>query len=484
MSKTSRSNCIARRSLALAMTLAVLALATAIASAKSTRPNFIVVFCDNLGYGDVGCFGSTHHRTPNLDQMAAEGMRLTSFYSTSGVCTPSRASLLTGCYPRRVGLDRTEPDGAVLRPVSPNGLNPSEVTVAEVLKKAGYHTACIGKWHLGDQLEFLPTRQGFDSYYGIPYSDDMTPRAGRNWPPLPLLRNERVIEAPTDRNLLTRRLTEEAVRIIRDPTVRPFFIYLAQAMPGSTQRPFASEPFQGRSANGPYGDSVEELDWSMGRILDAVHGAGLTDHTLIIWTSDNGAPRRNPPQGSNAPFSGWGYSTAEGGMRVPCIAWWPGRVPAHSTCTELTTTMDLLPTLAHLGNTPAPSDRTIDGHDIWPLLAGQPAARSPYDAFYYYYMDQLQAIRCGRWKLYLALTAQRTNLQGATRPSAARLYDLNTDPMEKHNLIAENPIVVARMTALADKARTDLGEGARRGRGQRPVGHLEHPRPLTLANSQ
>lgn len=219
MSKTSRSNRIAGRSLAIAGTLAVLALATALASAKSTRPNFIVVFCDNLGYGDVGCFGSTHHRTPNLDQMAAEGMRLTSFYSTSGVCTPSRASLLTGCYPRRVGLDRTEPDGAVLRPVSPNGLNPNEVTVAEVLKKAGYHTACIGKWHLGDQLEFLPTRQGFDSYFGIPYSDDMTPRAGRNWPPLPLLRNERVIEAPTDRNLLTRRLTEEAVRIIRDPTV-------------------------------------------------------------------------------------------------------------------------------------------------------------------------------------------------------------------------------------------------------------------------
>ena len=297
-------------------------------AASPLQPNFIVFLCDNLGYGDIGCFGSPVHRTPHVDRLAAEGMRLTSFYAASGVCTPSRAALMTGCYPRRVGLHLTQPDGAVLRPVSPNGLNPDELTIAEVLKAAGYATACIGKWHLGDQAEFLPTRQGFDEFFGIPYSDDMVENRERGWPPLPLMRDHAVIRSPVDRNLLTQRYTEEAIKFITANRQRPFFLYLPQAMPGSTARPFASPRFQGRSANGPYGDSVEELDWSTGEILDTLRDLQLNHRTLIVWTSDNGAPQRRPAQGSNRPLRGWGYTTWEGGMRVPCIIRWPGQIPA------------------------------------------------------------------------------------------------------------------------------------------------------------
>ncbi|HEU5115934.1 MAG TPA: sulfatase, partial [Isosphaeraceae bacterium] len=373
------------------------------------RPNFIVILCDNLGYGDVGCFGSKKNSTPRIDRMAREGIKLASFYSTSGVCTPSRASLLTGCYPRRVGLHRTQPDGIVLRPVSPNGLNPEEVTIAEVLKRGGYSTACVGKWHLGDQPTFLPTRQGFDTFFGIPYSDDMTANPDRGWPPLPLMQDETVIEAPVDRSTLTRRYTEEAITYLEKHKEKPFFLYLAHAMPGSTNRPFASESFQGRSANGPYGDSVEEIDWSTGQILDALARLDLDQRTLVIWTSDNGAPRRDPPQGSNAPLGGWGYTTQEGGMRVPCIARWPGRIPAGKSSDQLTTSMDLLPTFARLANVDLDPDRPIDGHDITPILTAKPEARSPYDAFYYYAADRLDAVRSGRWKLFLANSEARTS---------------------------------------------------------------------------
>ena len=323
-----------------------LAVYCGVISADDTPPNFVVILCDNLGYGDIGCFGSSLHRTPHIDRMANEGMRLTSFYSTSGVCTSSRASLLTGCYPRRVGLGRTDPDGDVLRPVSRNGLHPDEITLAEILQRCGYVTACIGKWHLGDQPPFLPTRQGFDSYYGIPYSDDMTADVDSSWPELPLLRNELVVEAPADRATLTKRYTQEAVRFLEEQRHQPFFLYLAHAMPGSTNRPFASEDFRGRSTSGPYGDSLEEIDWSTGEILATLRQLQLDDRTLVVWTSDNGAPHRDPPQGSNRPLGGWGYTTREGGMRVPCIARWPGKIPDGSECHELASMMDLLPTFA------------------------------------------------------------------------------------------------------------------------------------------
>ena len=449
------------------------------------KPNFIMIFCDNLGYGDIGCFGSSKHRTPHIDRLAHEGMKFTDFYASSGVCTPSRASLMTGCYPRRVGLHLTEPDGAVLRPVSPNGLSPDEITMAEVLKEAGYRTACIGKWHLGDQPKFLPTRQGFEYFFGIPYSDDMTPREGQPWPPLPLMRNETVIEAPVDRNLLTRRCTEEAIRFITENKDVPFFLYLPHPMPGSTRAPFASPEFQGRSTNGAWGDAIEEIDWSTGEIARTLNELGLDERTLVVWTSDNGAPRHQPPSGSNAPLSGWGYTTDEGGMRIPCVMRWSGTIPAASVCSEISSTMDLLPTFAAIGGGILPGDRILDGKDIRPLLLGTEGATSPHEAFYYYYLDQLQAVRSGRWKLFLPLENRRTNLRAdrAATPTEARLYDLRSDISESHNVAQQYPGVVQRLLALAEVAREDLGDGDQSGKNQRLVGNSPNPRPLVKASN-
>ncbi len=431
------------------------------AGAATEPPNIVLIVCDNLGYGDVGCYGSTVHRTPRLDRMAAEGMRFTHFYVTSGVCTPSRASLVTGCYPRRVNMHVSDTGGKVLQPVSPKGLHPDEITVAETLKAAGYATSIIGKWHLGDQPEFLPTRQGFDEYLGIPYSDDMTQREGKPWPPLPLMRNETVIEAPADRDLLTKRYTEAAVDFMERHGDRPFFLYMPQAMPGSTRAPFASEDFRGKSANGPYGDSVEELDWSTGVILDALKRLELEDHTLVIWTSDNGAPRRNPPQGSNLPLKGWGYDGSEGAMRVPCIARWPDRIPAGVTCHELCSTLDFHPTFAALAGTNPPGDRHLDGYDMQRLLWGVPETKSAYKVFYYYDGPRLHAVRSGPWKLYLG--------------DAPQLFNLVTDVDEQHDVAAGHPKVVLQLQKFVAAARLDLGDGAEVGSGQRPAGWVDEP---------
>jgi len=434
-------------------------------------PNLVFIFCDNLGYGDVGCFNpDAKQPTPRIDRMAAEGRKFTHCYAAAPVCTPSRAALVTGCYPRRVGLDVT-PDGWVLRPVSQNGLNPNETTIAELLKQQGYATACIGKWHLGDQPPFLPTRQGFDYYLGIPYSDDMTARDSRpSWPPLPLMENEKVIEAPVDRNLLTKRYTQRAIRFIEAHQEGPFFLYLPQAMPGSTAAPFASEAFRGKSDNGPWGDSVMELDWSVGEILDAVERFGLAENTLVIWTNDNGAPAPDRRGGSNLPLKGNAYSVAEGGMRVPFIARWPGRIPAGTVCREVITLMDMVPTLAHLAGSEVPDDRIIDGHDIRPLLFGESGATSPTKAFFYYHVDQLRAVRSGPWKLYLPHAGRRRSA-----PASLQLYDLLEDPKEKRNLAEERLEVVERLKALLDDAREDLGEGDRKGANVRPVGSVEDP---------
>lgn len=446
-------------------------------------PNLIVLLCDNLGYGDIAPFGSTVHRTPELDRMAREGLRLTHLYAASGVCTPSRAALMTGSYPRRVNLHRNARGGAVLQPVEPIGLHPAEETIAELLRERGYATAMIGKWHLGDQAPFLPTRQGFESYLGVPYSDDMTPREGQPWPDLPLMRNEEVIEAPVDRDQLTRREAEAAVRFIQEHRERPFFLYVAHAMPGSTRTPYSSPAFRGRSRNGAWGDAVEELDWAAGQILAAVRAAGLAENTLVLWTSDNGAPRRDPVQGSNRPLGGWGYTTSEGGMRVPGIVWAPGRVPAGRESTELTTLMDLLPTFVRLAGARPPANR-IDGRDIWPLLAGEPGARSPHESFLYYHGDQLQAVRSGPWKLHLALPARATGTAGkAAGPRPARLHDVTRDPAESEDLAARHPEVVARLERAAEAARVELGDTDRPGRGQRPAGWVAEPRPLRLPAS-
>jgi len=475
--RTHRLDRVARFLVASALSLTCLPAA----AEDAARPNFILIVCDNLGYGDLGINGSKLHRTPHVDRLAREGMRMTSFYVTAGVCTPSRASLMTGCYPRRVGMHWNERDGWVLRPVSPYGLHPQEVTVAEILKRRGYATAIIGKWHLGDQPEFLPTRQGFDTYFGIPYSDDMTAgkskqRAG--WPPLPLLRDEKVAQAPADRNTLTKRYTAEAIRFIEAHRDEPFFLYLPHAMPGSTKAPFASEAFRGKSANGPYGDSVEELDWSTGELLAALRRLDLERRTMIVWTSDNGAPRRNPPQGSNKPFTGWGYSTSEGAHRMPCFVHWPGKVPAGSVCNELATSMDLLPTFAHLAGAKLPEDRIIDGRDIRDLLLAREGATSPHEAFYYYHGRQLQAVRDRRYKLYLPLQKKLRGSQDSGKPGDAELYDLIEDPKETTNLAEKRPQIVERLLKLAAQARRDLGDLNQPGRNQRPRGEVKDPEPL------
>lgn len=276
-------------------------------------PNVIVILCDNLGYGDIGCFGSKLHRTPNLDQMAAEGMKFTDLYAASGVCTPSRAALLTGCYPPRVDMHKSDTGGAVLQPVSPKGLSPDEITIAELLKTKGYATTIIGKWHLGDQLPFLPTRQGFDSFYGIPYSDDMTPREGKPWPDLPLMCDEVVIDAPVDLNTATRLYTLEAIRFIAENRQRPFFLYLPQAMPGSTRAPYASDTFRGKSENGPWGDSIEELDWSTGQILKTLELLQLKEQTLVIRDKRQWCP--TPESCSGIKRATQGLGVHHGGRR-------------------------------------------------------------------------------------------------------------------------------------------------------------------------
>ena len=369
-------------------------------------------------------------------------------------------------------MDHTEPDGLVLRPVSHNGLNPEEITVAELLKTRGYATACIGKWHLGDQMPFLPTSQGFDYYLGIPYSDDMVARESQpTWPPLPLMECERVIDAPVDRNLLTKRYTERAIRFMEEHHDVPFFIYLPHAMPGSTAAPFASEAFRGKSANGPWGDSVEELDWSTGEILDSLKRLGLDEETLVIWTNDNGAPAPDRRGGSNLPLKGNAYSVAEGGMRVPLIARWPGRIGAGTVCREVITLMDVHPTLARIAGAELPVDRVVDGHDIRPLLFGEPGATSPTEAFFYYFVNELQAVRSGPWKLYLPQPGKK-GLAGSLQ-----LYNLVEDPQEVRNLAGERPELVAKLESLFELARQDLGELDRRGASVRPVGRVEAPTP-------
>ena len=449
------------------------------------RPNVVLIFVDNFGNGDLGCFGSTLHRTPHVDRLAKEGLKLTSFYVSSGVCTPSRASLMTGCYPRRINMHVNGANGAVIRPLDPRGLNPDETTIAEVLGSAGYATGIFGKWHLGDQPEFLPTRQGFDEFFGIPYSDDMTKdKLPAIWPELPLMRGERVIEAPPDRDFLVKRCTDEVVSFIERHREQPFFVYVPHTMPGSTPHPFSSPAFRGNSRNGAYGDAVEELDWSTGQILAALDRLQIAKKTLVIWTSDNGAVQRNPPQGSNAPYRGHGYDTSEGAMRMPCVVRWPGKIPAGQTCDELCSTMDWLPTLATISGAALPR-QPIDGGDISSLLFGEAGAKSHWDeqGFAYYFMDQLQAVRSGPWKLYLPIAGKYLNLgrKTAPDPSTLQLFDVRHDVHEDHEVAAEHPDVVAQLMKMADKIRAEIGDSNQVGKGQRPAGAVANPRPLLLA---
>ena len=445
--------------------------------AAAAAPNYVLIFCDDLGYGDLGCYGSAKNRTPRIDAMAKEGMRFTSFLSSSPVCTPSRASLLTGCYARRVGMHEDFTGHWVLIPRSRRGMHADEWTLPEILKAKGYATACIGKWHLGDQPPHLPTAHGFDEYYGIPYSNDMA-SARRGDPPLPLVQDTKVIEAPANQATLTKRYTREAIQFIERNKSKPFFLYLPHTFPHLPL--FASKEFHGKSANGRYGDSVEEIDWSTGKILDALKQHGLDKNTLVIFTSDNGSNGRNG--GSNAPLSGAKGGTMEGGMRVPMIARWPGRIPAGGTCNELSSTMDFLPTFAALSGGLLSANK-IDGHDITPLLTGTKGAASPYEVFYYYRRRQLQAVRWGDWKWHLPLANTfpnwtTANQKGRGRPG--KLVDLKTDLAEKVDVTAANPKVMAKMRELVAQAEATLGNEDRQGKEQRPATTLKSSKPMVL----
>ena len=445
--------------------------------AAAAAPNYVLIFCDDLGYGDLGCYGSAKNRTPRIDAMAKEGVRFTSFLSSSPVCTPSRASLLTGCYARRVGMHEDFTGHWVLIPRSRRGMHADEWTLPEILKAKGYATACIGKWHLGDQPPHLPTAHGFDEYYGIPYSNDMA-SARRGDPPLPLVQDTKVIEAPANQATLTKRYTSEAIQFIERNKSKPFFLYLPHTFPHLPL--FASKEFHGKSANGRYGDSVEEIDWSTGKILDALKHHGLDKNTLVIFTSDNGSNGRNG--GSNAPLSGAKGGTMEGGMRVPMIARWPGRIPAGGTCNELSSTMDFLPTFAALSGGLLSANK-IDGHDITPLLTGTKGAASPYEVFYYYRRRQLQAVRWGDWKWHLPLANTfpnwtTANQKGRGRPG--KLVDLKTDLAEKVDVTAANPKVMAKMRELVAQAEATLGNEDRQGKEQRPATTLKSSKPMVL----
>jgi len=438
--------------------------------AAEAKPNVVLIFIDDLGYGDIGPFGSKLNRTPNLDRMASEGMKLTSFYAAPA-CSVSRAQVITGCYGQRVSVPW------VFFPGDAVGISAKEHTVAELMKAQGYATMCIGKWHLGDQPKFLPTRHGFDHYFGIPYSNDMLKTdkvSGKNV--VPLMRDEKVQELlvednpdhtresldEADQNGITARYTDEAVKFITENKSRSFFLYLPH---NAVHRPIhPGAKFRGKSANGRFGDWVEEVDWSTGRILDTLRELKLDKNTLVIFTSDNGPWLIQGKDGGSAgPLHGGKGSTWEGGVREPTLAWWPGKIAAGSTCDAVAGNIDFLPTFVKLAGGSIPTDNKIDGKDITPLLLGQ-SKESPHEAWFYYHTHKLEAVRVGPWKLTIAPQPQRTgyNKNEPRIPASLnqpRLYNLDTDIGERHDVAEKNPEIVARLKAVVLKMAAELGDG-------------------------
>lgn len=432
-----------------------------------SRPNIILINCDDLGYGDLGCYGSTLNRTPALDQMAEEGVRFTDFYMASPVCSPSRGAMMTGCYPKRIGFATFE-GRWVLFPGQGVGLNSDEITVAELLKEQGYATKIVGKWHCGDQPEFLPTRHGFDHYYGIPYSNDMGRQGGREtYPPLPLMDDEEVLQEQPDQSALTERYVEQCVQFMRENREQPFFLYFAHMYVHLPIYPPAW--FLKQSQNGRYGGAVECVDWSISVLLHELQQLGLDENTLVIFTSDNGS--RGDNGGSNAPLRGRKGTTWEGGQRVPCIMRWPGGIPAGMTSSEVISSIDFLPTFAKLAETEAPSDRIIDGKDIRPLMFGEDGAASPHDAFFYYFKDNIDAVRSGKWKLHIRKGDKEIK----------ELYDLEADIGETNNLYDQHPEIVKELEAKIQACREDIGDEAvgMEGANCRPIGQIDNPDTLT-----
>ena len=457
------------RKLRLALAGMMLLLAAAPAASRAAKPpNLVIILADDLGYGDLGCYGHPSIRTPNLDRMASQGMRFTDFYVAACVCTPSRAALLTGRLPIRSGMsgDRLH---RVQTKKSPGGLPPEEITIARALKTKGYATQAIGKWHLGHYPQNMPTSHGFDAFYGLRWSNDMEPARGiptnasRSLIPKPewwnpaLIRNDQIIEQPTDLSTLTRRYTEEAVRFIKQNRKQPFFLYFAHTYPHVPL--FASPAFKDKSARGLYGDVVEELDWSVGRVLDTLRQQGLAGNTLVFFTSDNGPWLVKDLAGGSAGllFGGKG-STWEGGMREPGIAWWPGRISAGSVSHELACSMDLFSTCLSLAKVPIPADRIVDGMDMTPMLLGQgPSQRN---LMIYYNGDELYALRKGPYKAHF--TTYSGYGKDAPEPhNPPLLFHLPNDPGERFDVAAEHPEVLADIQREVERYRAALVPGKR-----------------------
>ncbi|MCH2277244.1 MAG: sulfatase [Acidobacteriota bacterium] len=452
------------------------------ATSPARPPNIIVIFTDDQGYADLGIYGAEGFETPTIDRMAAEGIRFTSFYVASPACSPSRAALLTGSYPQRVSIPR------VLYPQLEVGLHPAEITIAELLKPLGYATAIFGKWHLGHHPGHLPQAQGFDEYFGLPYSNDMTPDATKNpnpparrHPPLPLIEGLETIEIEPDQAQLTRRYTERAVDFIERNVDRPFFLYLPHSMPHLPL--FVSDQFAGVTENGLYGDVIMEIDWSVGQILTTLDRFGLDEQTLVVFTSDNGPWLvKGSHSGSAGPLREGKGTTFEGGQRVPAIMRWPGRIPPGLVSDEMVTAMDLFPTIAGITGAAVPSDRIIDGKDIWALMSGAPDAVTPHEAFFYYWPGQLHAVRSGRWKLHVPHGYQTIEGADLATPMfhgiyaqaeiGLSLFDLEADIGETTNVADQYPQVVERLLGLIATARDDLGDSltGREGRNVRPPG--------------
>ncbi len=460
---------------------AIMALGLASGAARAGTPNLVIIFTDDQGYGDVGCYGGTHVSTPNLDRLATQGMRFTDFHVAQAVCGASRAALLTGCYPNRIGML-----GAP-NPTAKHGIHEREVLVSELLRSKGYATAAIGKWHLGHHKQFLPLQHGFDSYFGLPYSNDMWPSHPEKvrFPDLPLIEGNEIVDAqvtPEDQNTLTKRYTEHAVKFIRENQKQPFFLYLAHTMPHVPL--YTSDEFRGKTGKGIYADVIAEVDDSVGQVLSTLHDCGLDEKTLVIFTTDNGPwLSYGNHAGTAGPLREGKGTMFEGGVRVPCLMRWSGQIPAGSVCHELTATIDLFPTIAKLVGADLPP-HPIDGLDIWPLMSGETGAKSPHESYLYYWGNELQAIRSGKWKLhfphkYRSLTGkpgQDGKPGGYTEQEMdLSLYDLEADIAESTDIHATHPEVVARLEQLADAARLDLGDSARNlsGTGFRAPGQVE-----------
>jgi len=452
-------------------------------NSQKQLPNIVFILCDDLGYGDLGCYGNELNRTPAIDQLAAEGVLFTDFYAASGLCTPSRAALMTGSYPIRIGMDMNFRGECVCFPVDEMGLNPKEVTIAELLKQKDYKTALIGKWHLGDQKEFLPTRQGFDYFYGIPYSNDTGPgsdiRAHRKiyeHPEIPLLRNETVIEAPVVQETITKRYTKETIKFIEANKDGPFFVMLSHTMPHGPL--FASPQFKGKSKNGILGDVIEEIDWSTKQVLETLDRLNIRENTIVVFTSDNGAPAR-PVERSNAPLKGYKGTVFEGGMRVPMIVNWPGKIAEGKTCHELATMMDFYPTFANLTDCELPNV-VIDGHDIWNLFTEPEKEKTPYSFFAYYQLDQLQAIRTPDWKLYLQNDFHKNMWNLKTKKVNLKLFNIKNDISEETELSIKYPDTVQKMQVFEKIAIRLIGNENLKGSECRPAGYVAKPIPLLI----